>query len=93
MHKRGHAVAVVGYQWRVPVTTAVPGLRYAWDEVESLSVVDDNYLPYFSIRAKPVPTLHIHDFQALDSSVVYNLRYRLRWPKPLPSAGFLPDGR
>jgi hypothetical protein len=49
MHSRGHAVAVVGYEWRAPVSTAVPGMRYAWDEVQSLAVVDDNHLPYLSI--------------------------------------------
>lgn len=49
MHSRGHAVAVVGYEWRMPLSTAIPGMRYAWDEVQSLAVVDDNYLPYFSI--------------------------------------------
>jgi hypothetical protein len=48
MHARRHAVAVVGYGWRPPVTGQA-GLRYAWDEVQSLAVVDDNYLPYMSI--------------------------------------------
>lgn len=52
MHQRGHAIAVVGYEWRAPVNTAVPGMRYAWDEVQSLAVVDDNYLPYLSIPKK-----------------------------------------
>lgn len=48
MHGRSHAVAVIGHEWKqTPVTN--PGLRYAWDEVESLAVVDDNYLPYLSI--------------------------------------------
>jgi hypothetical protein len=49
MHKREHAVVVVGYEWRTPVTTAIPGMRYSWDEIESLAVVDDNYLPYIAI--------------------------------------------
>ncbi len=49
MHKHGHAVAVVGYEWRTPLTTAVPGLRYAWDEVHTLAVIDDNHLPYRSV--------------------------------------------
>ena len=31
-------------------------MRYAWDEVQSLAVVDDNHLPYLSIPAKAVPT-------------------------------------
>lgn len=70
MHKRGHAVAVVGYQWRTPVTTAVPGTRYAWDEVESLAVVDDNYLPYLSIPAKTVPTGAGYCAEDIDAFIV-----------------------
>ena len=51
MHARSHAIAVIGYDWRKPTTTPQPqtGLRYAWDEVESLVVVDDNKLPYLSV--------------------------------------------
>jgi hypothetical protein len=49
MHSKGHAVAVVGLDWRTPVNTAIPGMRYAWDEIQSLAVVDDNNLPYLSI--------------------------------------------
>lgn len=49
MHKHNHAVAVVGYEWRSPVTTPQPGMRYAWDEVEKLAVVDDNHLPYLPV--------------------------------------------
>jgi hypothetical protein len=49
MHKRGHAIAVVGYEWRTPLNTGVPRMRYAWDEVQSLAAVDDNHLPYISI--------------------------------------------
>jgi hypothetical protein len=49
MHQREHAIAIVGYEWRAPVNTAIPGMRYAWDEVQSLAVVDDNHLPYIPI--------------------------------------------
>jgi hypothetical protein len=52
MHTRSHAVTVVGYEWRPAVNTGIPGMRYSWDEVQSLVVVDDNYLPYLSIPAK-----------------------------------------
>ena len=52
MHTRGHAVAVVGYEWRPAVNTGIPGMRYAWDEVQSIAIVDDNYLPYLSIPAR-----------------------------------------
>ena len=39
---------------------AGPGLKYAWDEVETLTVVDDNHLPYLSIPVavvRPIPLL------------------------------------
>jgi hypothetical protein len=43
MHDRGHAVAVVGYGWRTPLNTAVPGVRYAWDEVQTLAPLLSHY--------------------------------------------------
>ena len=52
MHKHGHAVAVVGYEWRTPLNTRVPGMRYAWDEVQTLAFVDDNHLPYLPVPVK-----------------------------------------
>lgn len=52
MHGKRHAMAVVGYDLRKPVTSGVPGIRYSWDEVQSLAVVDDNDLPYLSIDAR-----------------------------------------
>jgi hypothetical protein len=52
MHKHGHAVAVVGYEWRTPLNTRVPGMRYAWDEVQTLALVDDNHLPYLPVPVK-----------------------------------------
>ena len=51
MHNKGHAMAVVGYEWRTPVNTGLPGMRYSWDEVKAFAVVDDNHLPYLSIPA------------------------------------------
>jgi hypothetical protein len=51
MHNKGHAMAVVGYSWRPPVNTRLPGMRYSWDEVNTLAIVDDNHLPYLSIPA------------------------------------------
>ncbi len=67
MHTRGHAVAVVGYEWRPPVNTAIHGMRYAWDEVQSLAVVDDNYLPYLSI---PVTGGTGYSAQDIDAFIV-----------------------
>ena len=64
MHSRGHAVAVVGCEWRTPLNTAIPGMRYAWDEIQSLAVVDDNYLPYLSIPVKGGPPYSAEDFDA-----------------------------
>jgi hypothetical protein len=51
MHNKGHAMAVVGYDWRTPLNTGLPGMRYSWDEIKALAVVDDNHLPYLSIPA------------------------------------------
>ena len=44
-----HAIVVIGYDLKPPSLRRGTGLRYAWDEVASLSVVDDNDLPYVSI--------------------------------------------
>lgn len=52
MHIHGHAIAIIGYERRPPVSTKIPGIRYVWDEVQSFSVIDDNYLPYLSISAR-----------------------------------------
>ncbi len=58
MHNRGHALAIVGFEWRTPSTSGSPGLRYAWDEVKSLSVVDDSQLPYLSVPAQAGSTAY-----------------------------------
>lgn len=52
MHRRGHAVVIVGYEWNAPVVSA-GGIRYAWDELKALIAVDDSYLPYLSIPIAP----------------------------------------
>lgn len=53
MHGRGHAVAVVGYEWNPASAGAGGRLRYAWDETRSIAVVDDNHLPYLSVPLTP----------------------------------------
>ena len=63
MHARRHAIAAVGYEWRQPLR-GQPGLRYAWDEVQSLAVVDDNYLPYMSIPITGGPHYAAEDIDA-----------------------------
>jgi len=64
MHNRGHAMAIVGHAWQAPVSTATHGLRYAWDEVKSLVVVDDNHLPYLSIPRTGGPPYSGEDIDA-----------------------------
>jgi hypothetical protein len=64
MHGKSHAVAVIGYDWRKPVKRASPALRYAWDEVQSLCVVDDNELPYLSIPLAGGPNYCADDIDA-----------------------------
>lgn len=49
MHSKRHAVAIVGYELRTHEAPPAAALRYAWDEVKSIVVVDDNHLPYLSI--------------------------------------------
>lgn len=53
MHAKGHAMAVVGYQWRAAQSGGQPGMRHSWDETESLAVVDDNHLPYLTVPTNP----------------------------------------
>jgi hypothetical protein len=49
MHSRGHAIAVVGYDWNPALALPVKTMQYAWDKVKSVVVVDDNDLPYRSV--------------------------------------------
>ncbi|KWF15220.1 hypothetical protein WL82_28990 [Burkholderia ubonensis] len=44
-----HAVAAIGYKWREGLQPLAPGIRHAWEMVESLVVADDNHLPYFAL--------------------------------------------
>lgn len=54
MHARHHAMAVIGYERRASTYNAT-GLRYAWDELTSLIVIDDNHLPYCPIPIEVGP--------------------------------------
>jgi hypothetical protein len=69
MHSNQHAVAVVGYQWRPFSKRATPGLRFAWNEVQSLSIVDDNDLPYVSVPASPQSSAR-YSAQDIDAFIV-----------------------
>jgi len=39
-------MAIVGYEWEASSPNPMTKMRYAWDEVKSIVVVDDNHLPY-----------------------------------------------
>lgn len=53
MHGRGHAIALVGCEWATNPAWGDPGLRYAWNSVQKLIAVDDNYLPYLPVPIVP----------------------------------------
>ncbi|MFZ1976288.1 MAG: hypothetical protein WAU89_25830 [Candidatus Acidiferrales bacterium] len=69
-----HAIAVVGYEWE-STTRPVTRTRYAWEEVKSIVVVDDNYLPYRSVPitgGTPYSATDIDDFiVALPEKIYY----------------------
>ena len=67
MNNQGHAIAIVGYEWRTPVNTAIPGVRYTWDEIQSLAVIDDNHLPYLSI---PISGGALYSAEDIDAFIV-----------------------
>src|SRR6266568_417838 len=53
MDHRLHAVVALGHAWKTnPPKPSVPGPRYAWDQVDSVVVIDDNKLPYLCISAQ-----------------------------------------
>lgn len=51
MRSREHAIAIVGHEWVPKRDWPSGGLKFSWDEVARLCVVDDNYLPYHSMPA------------------------------------------
>lgn len=61
-----HAIAVIGCKWKA-ADIQNPGLKYAWDQVDSLIVVDDNHLPYLSI---PVDGDEPYEADDIESFVV-----------------------
>jgi hypothetical protein len=64
MHSLGHAIAVVGYEWQTPSLAPITKMRYAWDEVKSVIVVDDNYLPYQTIEPQVGSPYSVQDIDA-----------------------------
>ena len=68
MQGKKHAVAVAGYEWKPPpVKKRARRIRHAWDEVRSLAVVDDNYLPYLSI---PIKGGKLYSVSEIDAFIV-----------------------
>jgi hypothetical protein len=49
MNARSHAIAIIGYERKNPVLKSSGFPRHEWEEIKSLVVVDDNYLPYLAI--------------------------------------------
>jgi hypothetical protein len=49
MQKDGHAIALIGYDWKAPDNRPIEQLEYAWNRVKSLVAVDDNWLPYVTV--------------------------------------------
>jgi hypothetical protein len=64
MHSEGHAVAIVGYEWEAATHNPFTKLRYAWDEVKSMIVVDDNALPYRTIPVQGGADYSVIDIDA-----------------------------
>lgn len=75
-----HAVVAVGHSWstKKPKATA-PIPRTAWDQVESLLLVDDNRLPYLSL-----------DRAAGSAECAYKISSLERFIVPLPEKIFYP---
>jgi hypothetical protein len=70
MHNRGHAIAIVGYEWCLSAPTTITGMGYAWDQVQAIAVVDDNYLPYLSVQAKSVGSVSTYSGDDIDAFIV-----------------------
>ncbi len=61
MNGREHAIVIIGYNWRPAPVRGVAELRFAWDEIEAVVVIDDNELPYL-----PIPTDNGTTYSAQD---------------------------
>ncbi len=57
MRSRLHAVVLVGCQWRQSSVAPTRVPSHAWEQVDSLLMVDDNRLPYRSVPASATSTL------------------------------------
>ena len=57
MRSRLHAVVLVGCDWRERSVALTRDPSHAWDQVNTLLMVDDNRLPYRSVPASATSTL------------------------------------
>ena len=57
MEGEEHAVVAVGHAWRQTLLPSPSGQEHAWDQVESVVVIDDNQLPYYCISADTAGSL------------------------------------
>lgn len=70
MHQKSHAIAVAGQKRRATTTHPGNALRYAWDEVDSIVVIDDNHLPYLSIPVQSSASAPYYSAQDIDAFIV-----------------------
>ena len=61
MRSRLHAVVLVGHEWRKPSVAPTRSPSHAWDQVNTLLMVDDNRLPYRSVPANATSTLKMEE--------------------------------
>ncbi len=57
MRRRLHAVVLVGCNWHERSNAPTRNPAHAWDQVDTLLMVDDNLLPYRSVPASATSTL------------------------------------
>ena len=57
IRSRLHAVVLVGYRWRERSVEPKRDPSHAWEQVDTLLMVDDNRLPYRSVAASATSTL------------------------------------
>jgi hypothetical protein len=86
MEGRRHAVVAIGRGWRVePADTASLSGGNAWDRVESITLIDDNHLPYHCVPVKPAPAVN-----ATPDPKQYSAQDFDRFIVPLPEKIYYP---
>jgi hypothetical protein len=77
MYAEEHAIAVIGMERSLASPASTSGPRFAWDMIDSLTVIDDNELPYLSIPVKKGTSMYAAE--DIDAFIV-----------PLPEKVFYP---